>query len=103
MYSQFSLVRFSSVALTTTSSKIFDCARNMASACFRGELIEDAGAEARGAAVRGNRGNGASIVEVRALYVVGGSGETSVCLRWEVRIQAASTSSYAPGLGAPAS
>ena len=30
MYSQFSLVRFSSVALTTTSSNTFDCARNMA-------------------------------------------------------------------------
>ena len=29
MYSQFSLVRFSSVAFTTTSSKTFDCARNM--------------------------------------------------------------------------
>jgi hypothetical protein len=34
MYSQFSLVRFSSVAFTTTSSKMFDCARNMTSACF---------------------------------------------------------------------
>jgi hypothetical protein len=32
MYSQFSLVRFSSVALVTTSSKMFDWARNMASA-----------------------------------------------------------------------
>lgn len=31
MYSQFSLVKFSSVALTTTSSKMFDCARNMMS------------------------------------------------------------------------
>lgn len=29
MYSQFSLVRFSSVALSTTSSKAFVCARNM--------------------------------------------------------------------------
>lgn len=29
MYSQFSLVRFSSVAFVTTSSKMFDCARNM--------------------------------------------------------------------------
>ena len=31
--SQFSLVKFSSVALTTASSKMFDCARNMVSAC----------------------------------------------------------------------
>jgi hypothetical protein len=48
MYSQFSLVRFSSVAFTTTSSKMFDCARNMAFACFgasqasMGEVFEKA-------------------------------------------------------------